>query len=141
MDETFFNAGEFWDSKGAGKWNRPMGSAGEFETAGDHVQNSIDLNEQLIKNRPATFFMRVNSNAMSGAGIHKGDVVIVDRSLVAKNGKVVIAVVDGELLIRRLEISDGKKRLLSVGARLSPIHVEESKCWCWGVVTFVIHSM
>ena len=109
MDETFFNAGEFWDSKGAGKWNRPMGSAGEFETAGDHVQNSIDLNEQLIKNRPATFFMRVNSNAMSGAGIHKGDVVIVDRSLVAKNGKVVIAVVDGELLIRRLEISDGKK--------------------------------
>ena len=83
----------------------------------------------------------MNSNAMRGAGIHKGDVVIVDRSLEATNGKVIIAVVDGELLIRKLEITEGKKRLLSVGAQLSPIHVEEAKCWCWGVVTFVIHSM
>ena len=139
MDETFFKSGEYWDSRDAGQWSRPTDNAGPFR--GNQVQNSIDLNEQLIKNRPATFFMRVNSNAMRGAGIHKGDVVIVDRSLEATNGKVIIAVVDGELLIRKLEITEGKKRLLSVGAQLSPIHVEEAKCWCWGVVTFVIHSM
>src|SRR5437763_12095100 len=60
--------------------------------------NGIDLNEQLIKNRPATFFMRVNSSAMMEAGIHKGDVVIVDRSLEAKNGKVIIGVLDGEMM-------------------------------------------
>src|SRR5215218_2070189 len=66
--------------------------------ADDYAERGIDLNEQLIKNKPATFFMRVNSDAMTGYGIHLGDVVIVDRSLEAKNGKIVIAAVDGELL-------------------------------------------
>src|SRR5436189_6483285 len=78
----------------------------------DYAERGIDLNEQLIKNKPATFFMRVNSDAMIDAGIQNGDVVIVDRSLEAKNAKVIIAVLDGEMLIRRLEINEGKKRLL-----------------------------
>ncbi|RYZ23679.1 MAG: LexA family transcriptional regulator, partial [Chitinophagaceae bacterium] len=73
--------------------------------ADDYAERGIDLNEQLIKNKPATFFMRMNSDAMIGAGVHAGDVLIVDRSLEAKNGKIVIAAVDGELLVRRLEIS------------------------------------
>ncbi len=66
--------------------------------ADDYAERGIDLNEQLVKNKPATFFMRVNSDAMTGAGIQIGDVVIVDRSLEAKNGKIIIAVVDSELL-------------------------------------------
>jgi DNA polymerase V len=100
------------------------------------------LNEQLIKNKPATFFMRVNSDAMVGAGIHTGDVVIVDRSLEAKNGKVIIAVLDGEMLIRRLEISNGKKRLLPATNQLSSIEVNDSSVFSvWGVVTYVIHSV
>src|SRR6476660_3473456 len=77
--------------------------------ADDYAERGIDLNEQLIRNKPATFFMRVNSDAMIGAGIHQGDVVIVDRSIEARNGKVVIAVLDGEMLIRRLEVSHGKR--------------------------------
>jgi DNA polymerase V len=63
----------------------------------------IDLNEQLIRNKPATFFMRVSGDAMIGAGIFNGDIVIVDRSVKPVSGKIVIAILNGEMLIRRLK--------------------------------------
>ena len=86
--------------------------------------------------------MRVNSDAMIGAGIHQGDVVIVDRSLDPRSGKVIIAVLDGEMLIRRLDINNHKKRLLPATKNLSPIDINESSSFnIWGVVTFVIHSV
>ncbi len=109
--------------------------------ADDYAERGIDLNEQLIKNKQATFFMRVNSDAMVDAGIHIGDVVIVDRSLDAKNGKVVIAIVNGELMIRRLEINNNKARLVPA-SKLSAIDIEaySEKC-IWGVVTYVIHNV
>lgn len=108
--------------------------------ADDYAERGIDLNEQLIKNKPATFFMRVNSDAMIDAGIHIGDVVIVDRSLEAKNGKIVIAVVDGELLIRKIEITDTNKLLLSTNKKLGIIDVTNG-LKLWGVVTYVIHNV
>jgi DNA polymerase V len=108
--------------------------------ADDYAERGIDLNEQLVKNKPATFFMRVNSDAMQGAGIYPGDVVIVDRSLEAKNGKVVIAAVDGELLIRRLEINGNKKKLVPATRKLAPIDVDGT-LQVWGVVTYVIHHV
>ncbi len=102
----------------------------------------VDLNEKLVKNREATFFLRVNSEAMKEAGISMGDVVIVDRSIKPENGKVVIVMFDGELIIRRLEIQNHKKRLLPASNRLSPIEISEGSFYSiWGVVTFVIHSM
>jgi DNA polymerase V len=109
--------------------------------ADDYAERGIDLNEQLVKNKPATFFLRVNSDAMVGAGVHVGDVVIVDRSLEPKNGKIVIAVVDGELLIRKLETSGGRKRLVPATKKLSPIDVTEEGLKVWGVVTYVIHNV
>ncbi|MBB1287093.1 translesion error-prone DNA polymerase V autoproteolytic subunit [Flavisolibacter sp. BT320] len=112
-----------------------------FAAADDYAQRSIDLNEQLVKNKPATFFLRVNSDAMTGAGVHVGDMVIVDRSLEPKNGKIVIAVVDGELLIRRLEISGNKRKLVPATKKLSPIDVSETELKIWGVVTYVIHNV
>ena len=108
--------------------------------ADDYAERGIDLNEQLIKNKPATFFLRVNSDAMSDAGIHVGDVVIVDRSLEAKNGKIVIAVVDGELLIRRLEITEAKMALAAANKKLHSIDVTD-KLKLWGVVTYIIHNV
>jgi DNA polymerase V len=108
--------------------------------ADDYAERGIDLNEQLIKNKAATFFMRVNSNAMAGAGINIGDVVIVDRSLEAKNGKVIIAAVDGELLIRRLEIRGDKRLLLPATKTLASIEIN-GNLNVWGVVTYVIHNM
>ncbi len=120
---------------------RTANATGFSAAADDYAERGIDLNEQLIKNKPATFFMRVNGDAMIGAGIHNGDVVIVDRSLEAKNGKIIIAILNGEMLIRRLHILQNKKvRLLPETQKLSAIEVEPSSNFCvWGVVTYVIH--
>jgi DNA polymerase V len=84
--------------------------------------------------------MRVNSDAMVDHGICKGDVVIVDRSLEAAKGKIVIAVVDGELLIRKLEITEGKKRLIA-SKKVSSIDVSNQELNVWGVVTYIIHNV
>jgi DNA polymerase V len=111
--------------------------------ADDYMERGIDLNEQLIMNKPATFFMRVNSDAMINAGIHAGDVAIVDRSIKATSGKIVIAVIDGEMLIRRFEKNFNRMRLIPETDRLAPIDIDP---FCetfsiWGVVTYVIHAV
>ena len=110
---------------------------------GINHKGHLDLNEQLIRNKPATFFMRVSGDAMIGAGIFNGDVVIVDRSAKAASGKVVIASLNGELLIRRFEKTFNKIRLVPETTRLSPIDVDISgaEFSIWGVVTYVIHSL
>lgn len=117
-------------------------ASGFGAAADDFAERGIDLNEQLIHNKPATFFMRVNSDAMIGAGIHNGDVVIVDKSIMAANGKVIIAVLNGEMLIRRLSISNNKKRLLPETNKLAPIDIDAAgEFTIWGVVTYVIHQV
>jgi DNA polymerase V len=141
MDENIFSSG-YKGSKDYNQWDVPTTNATGFGAAADdYAERGIDLNEQLIRNKPATFFMRVNSDAMNGGGIFKGDVVIVDRSLEPANGKIIIAVIDGELLIRKLEITNGKKRLVAVGNKLSAIEVNEENFRSWGVVTYIIHSV
>ena len=143
MEQNFFYEADYKGSKDYTQWDVPAANATGFGAASDdYAERGIDLNEQLIKNKPATFFMRVNSDAMVGAGIFSGDVVIVDRSLEAKNGKVIIASFDGEMLIRRLEINEGTKRLLPATKKLSPIDINGSNTFSvWGVVTYVIHSL
>jgi len=143
MEDNFFYAPNYKGSKDYTQWNVPTANATGFGAAADdYAERGIDLNEQLIKNKPATFFMRVNSDAMIGAGIHNGDVVIVDRSLEAKNGRVIIAVLNGEMLIRRLEITNEKRRLLPATKKLSAIEINDSNTFSvWGVVTYVIHSL
>jgi DNA polymerase V len=142
MEDNFFCPPNYKGSKEYTQWNVPAANATGFGAAADdYAERGIDLNEQLIRNKPATFFMRVNSNAMVGAGIFKGDVVIVDRSLEARNEKIIIAVVDGEMLLRKLEINNGKKRLVALTNRLSSLEVDDARFYCWGVVTYVIHSV
>jgi DNA polymerase V len=115
---------------------------GFVATTNDHVEPAIDLNEELIGNKSATFFMRVNSDIMRDAGIFKEDIVIVDRSLKAANGKVIIAILSGELLIRRFEKSNNKIRLLADTVKLAPINIDATceDFAIWGVVTYVIHK-
>jgi DNA polymerase V len=143
MDNNIFYSADYKGSKEYTQWNIPTANATGFGAAADdYAERGIDLNEQLIRNKPATFFMRVNSDAMIEAGIRQGDVVIVDRSIEPKNGKVIIAVLDGEMLIRKLEINNHKRRLLPATKKLSPIEISESSAFStWGVVTYVIHSM
>ena len=70
--------------------------------ADDFIERPLDLNEQLVSNPIATFFVRASGNSMDGAGIHDGDLLVVDRSVTPAHGKVVIAVVDGGLTVKRL---------------------------------------
>ena len=109
--------------------------------ANDRMETSIDLNEQLVRNKPATCFMRVTGNSMINASINNGDILIVDRSIKAENGKIVIAILDGEMLIRRFEKTLNRLRLIPETTKLSPIEVSEfTDCKIWGVVTYVIKA-
>jgi DNA polymerase V len=141
--EQFFGM-TYKGSKRFTQWDIPSANATGFGAAADdYMERGIDLNEQLIRNKPATFFMRVCGDAMTGAGIFSGDVVIVDRSVKAVSGKVVIASLNGEMLIRRLEKNFNKLRLVPETPKLSPIDVDVSgsEFSIWGVVTYVIHSL
>lgn len=110
--------------------------------ADDYMDRGIDLNEQLIINKPATFFFRMNGEAMTGAGINHDDVLIVDRSIKATNGKIIVAVVDGELLVRRLQLSFNKMILVAENKTHPPMEIGEfSRYNAWGVVTCVIHIL
>jgi DNA polymerase V len=140
--EKFFGAA-YTGSKRFAQQDVPNANATGFVAAADdYMERGIDLNEQLIRNKPATFFMRVSGHSMVGAGIHDGDIVIVDRSIKPVTGKVVIAVVNGEMLIRRLEQGFNRMRLIPETPRLAPIEVTEfSEVSIWGVVVYCIHAL
>lgn len=84
-------------------------SAGFPSPAGDFMEGKLDLNDYLIKNPPATFFVRVTGDSMIGAGIHPDDLLVVDRSIDPKSRKIVIAVVDGELTVKRLILGGARE--------------------------------
>ncbi|MFT3909241.1 MAG: translesion error-prone DNA polymerase V autoproteolytic subunit [Ferruginibacter sp.] len=140
--ENFLSAG-YNGTKRFTQHNVPTANATGFGAAADdYMERGIDLNEQLIRNKPATFFMRVTGNSMINASIHDGDIVIVDRSIKAQSGKIVIAVIDGEMLIRRFEKTMNKVRLIPETTKLSPMDVSEfNDLQIWGVVTYVIKNL
>ena len=114
----------------------------------DSTVRRIDLNEQLIRHPDATFIMRAAGQDMRGAGIDDGDVLLVDRALTPQHGSVIIAVVDGELVCRRLEQSRDARgrstgsRLVADGSALAPVAISaEMPLEVWGVVTNVIKSL
>jgi DNA polymerase V len=126
------------------QWDVKTADATGFGAAADdYMERGIDLNEQLVRNKPATFFMRIRGDAMTGAGIFDGDIVIVDRSLKAAPGKIVIASLNGEMLIRRLEKTFNKVRLIPETTKLAPIEIDAScdEFLIWGVVTYTIHAV
>ena len=140
--EKFFGS-SYSGSKSFTQHNVSTANATGFGAAADdYAERGIDLNEQLIRNKPATFFMRVSGNSMINAGIYDGAIVIVDRSLKPQNGKIVIAVIDGEMLIRRYEKTLNSLRLIPETAKLSPIEVSEfSDFKIWGVVVYIIRNV
>ena len=140
--ESFFGS-RYTGTKRFTQQDVPTANATGFGAAADdYMERGIDLNEQLIRNKPATFFMRVSGSSMINAGIYNGDIVIVDKSIKAQNGKIVIAVIDGEMLIRRYEQTLNRLRLVPETPKLSAIEVSEfSDFKIWGVVTYVIHQV
>lgn len=110
--------------------------------ADDYMERGIDLNEMLINNKPATYFFRMNSTAMEEAGIFSGDVLVVDRSIKATNGKIIVSAINGELLVRRFELNFNKAVLTATNKRYKSIEIDEfTEFNCWGVVTYVIHRV
>lgn len=116
--------------------------AGFPSPADDHIEGMLDLNEHLIKHPAATFFVRATGHSMINAGIHENDILIVDRSMTPQQGKIVIAVMDGQLTVKRLHKKNGKCWLMPDNPDFKPIEVKEgSEVTIWGVVTNVIHSL
>lgn len=109
----------------------------------DYSVDSLDLNEYLIKHPAATFMVRAQGQSMINAGIHENDILIVDRSIAPASGKIVIAVIDGQLTVKRLHKNkQGKFILLPENPQFEPIEVsEESHALIWGIVTNVIHAV
>ncbi len=117
-------------------------SAGFPSPADDYIETALDLNEHLIKHPAATFFVRVTGDSMINAGIYDRDVLIVDRSLSAKQNDIVIAVLNGELTVKRLKTEGDVLYLLPENPDFSPIKVTKSMSFTiWGVVTTVIHCV
>lgn len=116
--------------------------AGFPSPADDYMEGMIDLNAHLIKHPAATFFVRVAGESMLGAGIHEDDILVVDRSLTPVHDKIVIAVVDGELTVKRLYKKAGEVKLIPENPDFTPIDITpETDFSIWGVVTNVIHPV
>ena len=117
-------------------------SAGFPSPADDYLEGVLDLNDHLVREPSATFFVRARGDSMIGAGIHDGDLLVVDRSLEATNGKVVIVSINGELTVKRLRQAKGRTWLIPENPDYPPIDFQEQDdTHLWGVVTTVVHSL
>ncbi len=117
-------------------------AAGFPSPADDFIERKLDLHEYLVKNEAATFFLRAVGNSMINAGIHDGDLLIVDRSCQASNNRIVIAAVEGELTVKRIVRRGNKVFLAPENPDYPEIDITEQEyVHIWGVVTNVIHNL
>lgn len=117
-------------------------SAGFPSPALDFVDLTIDLNKHLIKHPAATFYGRVKGDSMRDAGIDDGDLLVIDRSLEPRNGKIAVCYLDGEFTLKRIKISHGTVWLMPANPNYEPIKVEEgNELIIWGIVTHVIKTL
>lgn len=143
MDGEEFYGAAYKGSKQFSQQEVKMANATGFGAAADdYMERGIDLNEQLVKNKPATYFFRMKGDAMQEAGIFDKDVLIVDRSLKLANGKIIVAILNGELLVRRFHKNFSSAFLIPENNRYKTINLAEfSDFTVWGVVTYVIHQV
>jgi len=115
--------------------------AGFPSPADDYVENSLDLNNFLIKNPPATFFVKAVGDSMKDAQISEGDILVVDRSIEPKDKKIIIANFLAEFSVKRLRIINNEIYLYSENPKYSPIKITDKMDFeIFGVVTYVIHK-
>ncbi|MBL7743977.1 MAG: translesion error-prone DNA polymerase V autoproteolytic subunit [Chitinophagaceae bacterium] len=140
MEEDFFGAAYKGSKQFTQQQVKTANATGFGAAADDYMERGIDLNEQLIMNKPATFFFRMKGDAMQDAGIYDGDVLIVDRSLKAASGKIVVGSIDGDLFVRRFLKTFNKTFLQPENKKYRTMEVGEFVRFdAWGVVTCVIH--
>ena len=135
---------DFFDST-AKKFKIPLlndlVSAGFPSPADDYTEENIDLNEHLISNPFSTFFLRVKGDSIINAGIKDKDLIIVDKSLIAKPGNIIIAMIDGEFTIKRLSIKNDELYLKAENHNYPDFRFKNHiDVQIWGVVIYSIHS-
>lgn len=116
------------------------GLSGFPSPAQDYEGRTLDLNEHLIKRPSSTFFMNVTGDSMETFGIYDGDTLVVDRSLDPRPGHIIVAMVDGEITVKRFELRGQVPCLCSGNPRYAPITLVDLDCQVWGVVRSVIHE-
>lgn len=108
----------------------------------DSKEGQIDLNAHLVGNPKSTFFVRVSGDSMIGAGIHEGDLLVVDRDKTVLNGKIVIAIINGDIAVKRIFMEENKVLLYPENPEFSAIEVTNNNDFMTlGVVTNVIHAV
>ncbi len=115
--------------------------AGFPSPAEDYEEQPLDLNRYLFAHPASTFLARITGDSMTGAGIHPGDIITVDRAIPPADGHIVVAVVDGEHTVKRLRRRQGRVWLEAENDRYPALELlADSRLDIWGVVTHVIHS-
>jgi DNA polymerase V len=116
-------------------------SAGFPSPAEDYLDLKLDLNRELIKNPSSTFFGRVNGDSMIDAGIHDGDILVIDKSLNPKENSILVCCIDGEFTVKKITKKGNNLYLLPQNPAFRPIKISpESDFRLWGVVTYSIHN-
>lgn len=101
----------------------------------DFSEQTLDINDYLVRNAPATFYVQVEGHSMDGAGIHHGDMLVVDRSIPPRDGHIVIAFVDGERLVKTLRLRGSRGWLVAAHPDYPPLPFREGQqAEIWGVV-------
>ena len=113
--------------------------AGFPSPAQDYIESGIDLNRELVKNPPSTFFGRVSGDSMTGAGIDDGDLIVIDKSLQAGDGDIAVCFLDGEFTLKRIRIEKDAVSLVPENPKYKSIRVAPDQHFIiWGVVTYCI---
>ena len=116
--------------------------AGFPSPAADHSQKRIDLNDQLVRNKAATFLFKVKGDSMIGAGIYANDMLVVDRSIEPKHNNIVLAVLNNEFTVKRFYRRGGVVKLIAENLIYPPIVIKEGDDFSvWGVVTYNLHKL
>jgi DNA polymerase V len=140
--EEFFGAAYKGSKQFTQQEVKTANATGFGAAADDYMERGIDLNAELIRNKPSTYFFRMKGDAMKDAGIFDNDVLIVDRSVKPVNGKIIVSVLNGELLVRRFHKNFTSAFLIPENNRYKNINLAEfTDFTVWGVVTFVIHQV
>ncbi len=116
-------------------------AAGFPSPAEGYLDSDLDLNDYLVKNPPSTFCVKAIGESMKDAGIQSGDIMVVDRSLEPKNRSIVLAIINGDFTVKRVNVSENHLYLMPENDSFNPIKITEDMDFeIWGVVTFIIHK-
>ena len=117
-------------------------SAGFPSPADDFKELRISLDQEVVRNEEATFYARVSGESMQGAGLDDGDLLVIDRSMEPKNGKIAVCCIDGEFTVKRLKVVEDGVFLIPENPKYQSIKVtEENELIIWGIVTYVVKKV